>query len=130
MAQKAGLKYGMTSEEAEAASANAESWASVSWANGILVKGSNLMLKIISSMKLEKFSPERCAFCLGLIIIFDDFYGLKLPPFTKRPKCKAKVAGLMAQRDAVAAGKGWWRLENCHGNGEPFSDPRKKSIVC
>ena len=40
------------------------------------------------------------------------------------------MAGLMAQRDAVAAGKGWWRLENCHGNGEPFSDPRKKSIVC
>ena len=24
---------------------------------------------------------------------------------------KAKVAGLMAQRDAIAAGKGWWRLE-------------------
>lgn len=35
MAQKAGLKYGMTSEEAEAAAANAESWASVSWANGV-----------------------------------------------------------------------------------------------
>jgi len=50
MAQKAGLKFGMTSEEAEAASANAESWAS------------------------------------------------------------AKVAGLMAQRDAVAAGKGWWSV--------------------
>ena len=47
MAQKAGLKYGMTSEEAEAAAANAESWASVSWAEWILVKGSNLMLKII-----------------------------------------------------------------------------------
>ena len=79
-------------------------------------------------MKLEKFSPERCAF-VWIAIIFDDFYGL-FPPFTKRPKCKAKVAGLMAQRDAVAAGKGWWRLENCHGNGEPFSDLRKKSIVC
>lgn len=35
MAQKAGLKYGMTSEEAEAAAANAESWASVSWANRV-----------------------------------------------------------------------------------------------
>ena len=48
------------------------------------------------------------------------------PPFTKRPKCKAKVAGLMAQRDAVAAGKGWWRLENFQGNGEPFNDLRTK----
>ena len=39
--------------------------------------------------------------------------GFPLHKTTKMLKnFKAKVAGLMAQKNAVAAGKGWWRLED------------------